>query len=177
MRCQDLQYGHEYLHLPTGLTLRYDGRDDWQQHTFDSGEFVLSDAKVETGIAPVMSPLQLSEHLHTLLQECGGFTLRMVPCGSSAFWAPIPATSGFVVGGLSPGVAGRDLRPLDVQGFLIEHLGQIPVTVGGWLDQETGITHLDMVAIYTSRDEAEHVARRNNQIAIWDLERSQEIRL
>ena len=48
---------------------------------------------------------------------------------------------------------------------------------GGWLDVETGLYYYDAVAIIMDRKEAERLGRANGQIAIFDLENLQEIRL
>lgn len=47
---------------------------------------------------------------------------------------------------------------------------------GGWLDSETGLFYWDCVTIYKTRAAADRAARRNNQIAFFDLSNKKEIR-
>ena len=49
--------------------------------------------------------------------------------------------------------------------------------LGGWVDQETGVFHLDAVAVFQSRESAINFGRCRNQIAIWDFGAQEEIRL
>ena len=49
--------------------------------------------------------------------------------------------------------------------------------VGGWLDSETGLYYFDAVRIFTNLDEAMNFARENGQIAIFNLDTLEEIRL
>lgn len=49
--------------------------------------------------------------------------------------------------------------------------------VGGWLDNETGLYYYDAVIIADTEAEALQLAKINNQIAIFDLNTFQEIRL
>lgn len=47
---------------------------------------------------------------------------------------------------------------------------------GGWLDSESGLFYWDCVTIYKTRAAADRAARRNNQIAFFDLSNKKEIR-
>ncbi|MDD3040898.1 hypothetical protein [Bacteroides sp.] len=49
--------------------------------------------------------------------------------------------------------------------------------VGGWLDNESGLYYYDAVIIVNTEAEALQIARLNNQIAIFNLNTFQEIRL
>lgn len=49
--------------------------------------------------------------------------------------------------------------------------------VGGWLDQESGLFYWDAVVICKTKREAIKLGRINGQIAIFDLNEMQEIRL
>lgn len=49
--------------------------------------------------------------------------------------------------------------------------------IGGWLDRETGLYYYDAVIVLQDMAEAERVAIMNNQLAFFDLNRMQEIRL
>ncbi len=48
---------------------------------------------------------------------------------------------------------------------------------GGWLNTDNGQYYYDATVICTSLEEAKELARENNQIAIFDLENMEEIRL
>lgn len=48
---------------------------------------------------------------------------------------------------------------------------------GAWLDTETGKTYLDVVTLYTDREEAVKYGRFYGEIAIFDLSKGEEIRL
>jgi hypothetical protein len=48
---------------------------------------------------------------------------------------------------------------------------------GGWLDRETGLYYYDATIICSTLEEAKDMARKNKQIAIFDLDNLQEIRL
>lgn len=48
---------------------------------------------------------------------------------------------------------------------------------GGWLDTESGLYYYDAVIICSTYEEAEETARYNEQLAFFDLERMQEIRI
>lgn len=48
---------------------------------------------------------------------------------------------------------------------------------GGWLDKETGKFYFDAIMIITDRSEAIRIGMQNKQIAIYDLEKNEEIKL
>lgn len=48
---------------------------------------------------------------------------------------------------------------------------------GGWLDQESGLYYWDATIICSTREEAERLARANNQIAFFHLDTLTEIRV
>ena len=50
-----------------------------------------------------------------------------------------------------------------------EHLNQDHYGVGTWFDIENNCTYLDVVAILESKDNAIQVAKRNKEIAFYDL--------
>ena len=50
-------------------------------------------------------------------------------------------------------------------------------SVGGWLDQEPGLYYFDATVIIEDRDAAIAFGRLQNQIAIFDLNNLEEIRL
>lgn len=49
--------------------------------------------------------------------------------------------------------------------------------VGGWLDSESGLYYFDATFICSTREEAEALARANGQIAFFDLDNLEEIRI
>lgn len=49
--------------------------------------------------------------------------------------------------------------------------------VGGWLDRETGLYYYDATVVVDDRRAAEELGRLNGQIAIFDLNHMEEIRL
>lgn len=49
--------------------------------------------------------------------------------------------------------------------------------VGGWLDQESGLYYFDATVILEDKEAAIALGRLNNQIAIFDLNNLEEIRL
>ena len=48
---------------------------------------------------------------------------------------------------------------------------------GGWYDSESGLYYYDATVIYQDREKAIEAGRANEQIAIFDLENLEEIRL
>jgi hypothetical protein len=55
-------------------------------------------------------------------------------------------------------------------------LSQEPKVFGGWLDTESGITYLDVVTVFDSKEEALDLAVQHGELAIFDLGSGQEIR-
>ena len=49
--------------------------------------------------------------------------------------------------------------------------------IGGWLDTETNKYYFDAVDVYTSESQAIAIAIKREQIAVYDLEEDEEIRL
>lgn len=49
--------------------------------------------------------------------------------------------------------------------------------VGGWLDTESGLFYYDAVVVLQDRAKAIELGRLNNQLAIFDLNKMEEIRL
>lgn len=49
--------------------------------------------------------------------------------------------------------------------------------VGGWLDRESGLYYYDAVVVLQDREKAIELGRLNNQLAIFDLNNMEEIRL
>lgn len=49
--------------------------------------------------------------------------------------------------------------------------------VGGWMDSETGLYYFDATVIFEDRETAINFGRMQKQIAIFDLNNMQEIRL
>lgn len=49
--------------------------------------------------------------------------------------------------------------------------------IGGWLDSQTGLYYYDAVRIYTDIDAAYQAARDNEQLAFFDLDKLEEVRV
>lgn len=60
--------------------------------------------------------------------------------------------------------------------FVNAHPGTVSA-FGGWLDDKTGLFYWDATAIFADRSEALAFARRNGQLAIFDLDNCEEIRI
>lgn len=63
---------------------------------------------------------------------------------------------------------------------VIEHQSTHPATVqafGGWLDSKSNQFYFDCTIICSDLETAKELGRRNNQLAIFDLENLEEIRL
>lgn len=65
---------------------------------------------------------------------------------------------------------------LNVISFVQKNAGRVNA-FGGWLDENTGRYYWDATVICEDLQTALDLGRRNNQIAIFDLENLQEIRL
>jgi hypothetical protein len=59
----------------------------------------------------------------------------------------------------------------------VEHAKQHDKKIGGWLDSQSGNFYYDSVRTFENLDEALEFGRKNNQIAIFDLDNLREIRL
>ncbi|UIX34311.1 hypothetical protein [Streptomyces sp. GQFP] len=104
---------------------------------------------------------------------CGGFTVRLNADGTIT-----PAATGFAVSATDE----RRSVPVDVPfadfASVVERLRTLYPTanaVGGWVDGQW--LYLDPVEIIDDRSKAESLGRLRNQIAIYDLSASEEIRL
>lgn len=86
-----------------------------------------------------------------------------------------PITSGFSVA-YNATQNSHGLEGLErVFNYLIDN--NLPLVFGGWLDTETNKYYFDAVAIYESEDQAVAAGIREKQIAIFDLNNLEEIRL
>lgn len=110
---------------------------------------------------------QLAERLHT----DGGFTHKLTT-GKEP-------TSGYAVG-----LKGREFpagaSSYDIEYFVLCHEDDLRLPfahLGGWHDSETGHDWLDVVIVYQDPLKAVKTAKERGQLAIYDLERKQEIRL
>lgn len=86
--------------------------------------------------------------------------------------------SGYVVGGKVPTFV-TNLRTDDTPGYAVaEWVYEHPSDFyGSWLDQKTGVTHIDAVDVVQDRDEAIRLGLSRGEIAIWDAAAGEEIRL
>jgi fructokinase len=60
---------------------------------------------------------------------------------------------------------------------VIQHAWEHEKKVGGWLDTDDQLFYYDSVCIFTDLEEAKRFARKNKQIAIFDLSRERLIKL
>lgn len=94
--------------------------------------------------------------------------------------------SGSMVGGLIDSLV-IDPRGLstesDIAQIFMQYQARIPQTISGsvyfgsWIDPETGLWHLDASEHYDDIVEAVHVARKRGELAIWDIDVNDEIRV
>lgn len=86
-----------------------------------------------------------------------------------------PVTSGFAVAVAdTQNSFGREGLERVVN-YVAEH--SEVTAFGGWLDNETGLYYFDATIICSSREEAEALAKANKQIAFFDLDNLEEIRI
>lgn len=101
----------------------------------------------------------------TILSSPDGFT-------ASLDGSEVP-TSGYVV------ALAETQGSFGVTGFL--HAANVAKEkqcyLGGWLDAESGLYYFDAVRIFPDLGEALDAGRAQDQIAIWNIEESKEIRL
>ncbi len=85
------------------------------------------------------------------------------------------ATTGFAVGN---GKASLKIHPtIQVVPMLDAFLTSVRGPVGGWIDSETDYIYLDSLSIIADRDEAIARARAAGEIAIFDLDAMEEVRV
>lgn len=100
----------------------------------------------------------------------------------------VPAT-GYMVGGYVPSlIFGSDMLADDHRAFTWEMIHRyirkhssfatrFDVFLGGWIDQESGMVYVDFSVRHESRSLAIMDATANEELAIWDLEKGEEIRV
>ena len=108
------------------------------------------------------------------LTETGGFTYNLSGSGY--------VTSGYAVSA-DPDRSRTFAYPVDeieLSRYVYDNqviLSRGDKVLGGWLDTETGITYLDVVTITHDRQEAFNIAKEHGEIAIFDLDTHEEIRV
>jgi hypothetical protein len=110
---------------------------------------------------------QLAERLRT----DGGFTHNLSTGREPA--------SGYAVG-LKGAEYPNGASAYNIEWFVLRHRRDLHLPfayLGGWHDSETGHDWLDVVIVYQDPIKAIETARETGQLAIYDLERKQEIRL
>lgn len=95
--------------------------------------------------------------------------------------------SGYMVGGfvdslilLSEMMDHGNLAEQQITRFVEMHRAQFEqpyVFLGGWLDSETDEYYFDLSIAFEDRESALLAAKQNNELAIWDLEKGEEIRV
>lgn len=112
-------------------------------------------------------------HLAGLLKETGGFT-HSLRTGNEP-------TSGFAVS-----IPGHELKikghasAAQIAGYSAKHhkaLSKPHAHLGGWYNEEDGNTYLDVSHVLTTKDQAEQTARKNKQLAYFDLGTFEEHRM
>ena len=84
---------------------------------------------------------------------------------------------GYYVGGVRPGLVVSDVSELD-RGDLAWFVGTTNARFFGvWKDTETGDIYFDAVTWITGLGEALYVAAERGEIAIWDIQNGEEIRV
>lgn len=103
-----------------------------------------------------------------LLSHADGFTVSTTN--------DVLPSDGYFVGGVAPSMVTETV-PSPSQ--LSAYVDTFPFAdyVGIWTDTETHKVYVDVVEHYSSLTEAREVAGAREEIAIWDIENSSEIRL
>ena len=99
----------------------------------------------------------------------GGFTVSLSK-------GPVPK-KGYVValGNIFTGREREAYREADSLLKIIKAAS--PCFLGGWLDKKTGLIYFDIVEIFSNLDEALRIGKELNEIAIFNLETGEEIRI
>lgn len=114
--------------------------------------------------------------LSTISKNPNGFSIRpesgKLP--KSGFMVSIPGHSKILRASDLVGDRGAKI----VQQYAREHSGVLHdarAHIGGWTDEATGKTHLDVSHNIKGMRAAVAAGRANNQIAIWDVKRGRQI--
>lgn len=76
-------------------------------------------------------------------------------------------------------ITGR-VNPCDVREYAYANADlawRHDVAVGGWRDPETGIAYLDLTRVVPTREQADRLAREHDQVAYFDLNSQQSVRV
>jgi hypothetical protein len=132
---------------------------------------------INAAINGVTKPLKVkSSVLDTIRQNPGGFSVT--PKGKTP-------TNGFMVSvpGRTRIISESDLKGPNgariIQDYAQQHsdiLRQPGAHIGGWTDHASGKTYLDVSQNIKDQDKAISTGKAHNQIAIWDVKNSKEIR-
>lgn len=101
--------------------------------------------------------------LATRPENAQGFTVRLLDLSR--------VTTGYAVAY----EATQDSHTRDEIARCIEHAREHAGIVGGWLNEQDGKWYWDSTAVYNDRAEAIAAGRRENQIAIYDLDNDEVI--
>lgn len=93
--------------------------------------------------------------------------------------------SGYMVGGLIDSLvfSPKGLYESEIAQIFMQYQARIPQTIsdsvyfGSWIDTETGLWHLDASEHYDNVDDASITARERGELAIWDIDASDDIRM
>lgn len=115
--------------------------------------------------------------LSTINRNPGGFSVK--PSSGSqpraGFMVSLPGRTQIVSAADLRGPRGRALLEQYARAHS-DALSQPGAHLGGWTDQASGKTYLDVSHNIKTRDAAVKAGRARNQIAIWDVRRRREIR-
>lgn len=109
-------------------------------------------------------------------QNPGGFSVT--PAGKTpnkGYMVSVPGRTKIVSESDLSGPRGHQI----IQDYAQQHadvLSQHGAHIGGWTDKETGKTYLDVSHNIGNRNAAIRAGAKRNQIAIWDVKHSREIR-
>lgn len=118
---------------------------------------------------PISRQKALSNAVYSLCNE-----------GASFNWDFETAKSGYMVSKCDVGLVydtAVDVNPHEVESMIKKHLGQKEIFVGVWRDTETGKYYFDISVNVQDENTALEMAKIGEQLAIWDVKNSKEIRL
>jgi hypothetical protein len=131
----------------------------------------------QTGILKHTSPVFMNpKALDTIRKNPGGFSVN--PRGKSpsdGYMVSLPGRTKIVSESDLAGDQGASI----IQRYADENQDALRgpgAHIGGWTDKESGKTYLDISQKVGSKEHAVKLGAARNQIAIWDVKRSREIR-
>lgn len=106
-------------------------------------------------------------------------TAELLACDGTVPVSNVAAPQqGYVVGINGQGIVSTD--PAEAYRWVASQRSRAALPghhLGSWLDTETGKRYLDLVRVFSERATAEEFGRDQEEIAIYDLKKGEEIRL